>query len=429
MPKTMRKPSVFLIVTINLIACFSERCSVADDDTEHLNTFELMMAAGASLAAEKIDDAGFLFYAAQARYQIDKQVYPPDGKGGNGPGVLKAALGFSVGKPIVSAVTGNPTAYANVISRLSKWTPQFEENYDPGWKYQDALDKDAATKVATKTLAKMLVPLLQKAKLLNNEEYRKLTDEVGQARAVQQRYWAADEAAYKATGKGSVDDSLAKELRAALAKKKKAAQRMQEIEWQLNPGSRWHQLVSWKAEDYFDGPQIIKLCHAIEKNDVDEMNRLIAEDADVNAVGKDGMTLLLWAFPDHKPERFECLLKHGADPNVLFKSDFGVKYRPFHPIPGGENFFEDRGCHLGQSVTHLACRSPKISYMQLVFAHGGNANLIDKKTKETPLSISICRGMPDMKKRTEILLGKGADLIRRMERDLSCCGGDPDPCV
>jgi hypothetical protein len=71
------------------------------------------------------------------------------------------------------------------------------------------------------------------------------------------------------------------------------------------PGATVHQRCGWKAEDYFTDPKVIALCHAIEANDLAEMERLVKAGADVNAQGKDKMTPLLWAFPDKaekKPE-------------------------------------------------------------------------------------------------------------------------------
>ena len=187
-----------------------------------------------------------------------------------------------------------------------------------------------------------------------------------------------------------------------------AAARMKEIELDVNPEARWHAQVGWKAEDYFKDKQVIALCRAIEANDVQEMERLIAAGADVKAIGKDGMTPLLWAFPDRKLERFECLLRHGADPNATFESDFGVRNRKFDPAAG--SLLVDHGCYAGESVTHLACRSPTIEYLQLVLVHGGNANLIDKKTGAVPLYLVLEREHREMKERVELLIEHKADL-------------------
>lgn len=185
------------------------------------------------------------------------------------------------------------------------------------------------------------------------------------------------------------------------------------IAWKLVAKPQWHELVGWKAEDYFDDQQVIELCHAIESNDIEEMERLIAAGADANAVGRDGMTLLLWAFPSRKLERFACLLQHGADPNVFLESDFGVRFDAFHPAPkNGYTFRFNRGCHPGQTVTLLACASPVIEYLELVLAYQGDVNLADKKTGETPLDIVLNREMPDRKRKAELLVANNAKLNR-----------------
>jgi uncharacterized protein len=189
---------------------------------------------------------------------------------------------------------------------------------------------------------------------------------------------------------------------------------MKSIAWLTN--SRWHTRVGWNAQEYFNDEKVVALCHAIEQDDVPEMGRLIAAGANANAVGKDGMTPLLWAFPEGKLERFECLLKHGADPNVVFQSDFNTKNRPFHRTPQGKSIFKDRGCHVGQSVTLLSARSPLIEYLKLVLEHGGNPNQLDGKTEEAPLDLALDRYLyPTMNERVELLIAKGADVNRYCE--------------
>jgi ankyrin repeat protein len=118
----------------------------------------------------------------------------------------------------------------------------------------------------------------------------------------------------------------------------------------------------------------------------------------VNAEGKDGMTLLLWAFPDNKLDRFKKLLEHGADPNVITKSDFNT-HGGFHR--GG-----------GDSVTHMACRTEFPGYFEAVFDHGGDPNLIrDSSVKgETPLFSVITGAGPNKKAHLQTLIDKGADL-------------------
>jgi uncharacterized protein len=121
----------------------------------------------------------------------------------------------------------------------------------------------------------------------------------------------------------------------------------------------WHEKCDWVAADYFDDPQVIALCEAIERNDLDAMKRLIAEGADVNAQGKGKMSPLLWAFPDNKLERFKLLLENGADPNVIIESDFNTR----------------GGMSAGDSVTHMVCKTAFSGYFEAVFKHGGDPNL------------------------------------------------------
>jgi hypothetical protein len=107
------------------------------------------------------------------------------------------------------------------------------------------------------------------------------------------------------------------------------------------PGRTIHQRCGWKAEDYFTDPKVIALCRAIEANDLAEMDRLVKAGADVNALGKDKMTPLLWAFPDNHLPRFKWLLEHGANPNVVVEGEFNTQ----------------QTISRGESVTLMACNT------------------------------------------------------------------------
>ncbi len=176
-------------------------------------------------------------------------------------------------------------------------------------------------------------------------------------------------------------------------------------------GSNSYQRFGWKAEDYFSDPKVIALCHAIEADDLAEIDRQVKTGADVNAKGKDNMTPLLWAFPDNKLDRFTKLLELGADPNVVTKSDFNT-HGGFHP--GG-----------GDSVTHMACRTEFPGYFEAVFAHGGDPNLIRNWsiTGDTPIFSVLNDAAPDKKAKVQLLIDKGAGL-NHMNGDLGyTCDG------
>lgn len=157
----------------------------------------------------------------------------------------------------------------------------------------------------------------------------------------------------------------------------------------------WYDKFDWHAEDYFDDPKVVALCEAIEKEDLAEIDRLVADGADVNAVGKGKMTPLLWAFPENKPEVFKRILEHGANPNVYVEDDFGTQMSGIVP---------------GDSVTHLAAETWFPNYFKYVMQHGGDPNLVDPQYNETPLFSVIkghCTNKPEA---VQLLIDAGADL-------------------
>ncbi len=163
----------------------------------------------------------------------------------------------------------------------------------------------------------------------------------------------------------------------------------------LGRPNTFHRKLGWEAEDFFTDPKVIELCEAIERNDLPSMENLIAEGANVNAVGEGGMTPLLWAYPDNKIERFELLLKHGADPNVIFTSSFNA--------PAG--FIEP-----GQSVTELCAVSSFPKHFELVMQFGGDPDFVNPVSKRPLISSIICFGGQDTKKRVELLVDRKVNL-------------------
>lgn len=158
----------------------------------------------------------------------------------------------------------------------------------------------------------------------------------------------------------------------------------------LTLASTFHGKHGWRAEDFFTDPLVIELCRAIEANDLDEIDRLVAAGADVNALGKDNMTPLLWAFPDNKLPRFTRLLEHGADPNVKILSRMNA------PLL------------IGDCVTTMAARTSFPGYLEAVLEHGGDPN-IRGWLNETPIRIVITNNS-DKKRRIRLLLDAGADI-------------------
>lgn len=159
----------------------------------------------------------------------------------------------------------------------------------------------------------------------------------------------------------------------------------------------FHQRCGWKAEEYFTDPLVIALCHAIEARDLVVMERLVKAGADVNALGKGKMTLLLWAFPDNNLQAFTWLLEHGANPNVVVESEFNTRQLIVS----------------GDSVTQMACRTGFPGYFEAVFNNGGDPNLRHMGVlgfSRTPLFTVITRASGGKKEKVRRLIERGADM-------------------
>ncbi|MEZ6138107.1 MAG: ankyrin repeat domain-containing protein [Pirellulaceae bacterium] len=87
----------------------------------------------------------------------------------------------------------------------------------------------------------------------------------------------------------------------------------------------FYEAAGWQAKDFFEDPNTIAVCEAIQSQDLASVKRLIESDADVNDVGADGMTPLLWALVSKEAEIFSALADAGADPGVVVESDFNTR--------------------------------------------------------------------------------------------------------
>lgn len=69
----------------------------------------------------------------------------------------------------------------------------------------------------------------------------------------------------------------------------------------------------WRATEYFADPLHVRLADAVASGDKDAITALVKEGADVNAKGKEGIPLLVWAMAKDSVAGFDALLAHGAD--------------------------------------------------------------------------------------------------------------------
>lgn len=169
----------------------------------------------------------------------------------------------------------------------------------------------------------------------------------------------------------------------------------------------WHNCIptsrilrrTWVASNFFDDPKIVKLCEAIFECDVSKMESLIELGANVNAQGSCRMNPLYWAFHQNTdPRPFSCLVKHGADPNVMVNMMGRKEIQAVFP---------------GYSVTQLSVRGPYNRHFQTVFENGGDPNSVNEcpsESRQIPAFFSLNWRAPDCKERLKLMIEKGADL-------------------
>jgi len=114
------------------------------------------------------------------------------------------------------------------------------------------------------------------------------------------------------------------------------------------------------ARDYFTSPVELALIDAAGAADIRKLERLVAQGADVNARGRDGMTPALWALAHQSKNGLAFLLEHGADPNKQLTSD-------------------------GSSAMSLSAAAADSWYLREIIDHGGNVNLWNPVRCQTPI--------------------------------------------
>ncbi|WP_158601688.1 ankyrin repeat domain-containing protein [Solilutibacter pythonis] len=110
-------------------------------------------------------------------------------------------------------------------------------------------------------------------------------------------------------------------------------------------------MSSADAEQVFLQPAVAELARAVAKGDEVAIRRL-APQADLNAQGRDGVTLLEWAVLNKRPGSLKALLEVGANP-----SQQGLD---------------------GETVIHLAAQADDLVYLQTLLKAGADANALSR---------------------------------------------------
>jgi hypothetical protein len=116
--------------------------------------------------------------------------------------------------------------------------------------------------------------------------------------------------------------------------------------------------------DLFLDSQLRQLAEAAQHGDVNKIGVLTAKGVDVNGKGRYGITPLFSAVQVGNKIGYKALLEHGADPNNVWTNGYTL-------------------------MNVIAGSSPDPFFMQLALEHGGNPNLLEPKSGNTPLLAAV----------------------------------------
>lgn len=120
--------------------------------------------------------------------------------------------------------------------------------------------------------------------------------------------------------------------------------------------------VEYAPADFFAGEPDLAVAQAVAADDAEEVRRLVAAGADVDASGKGGMTLLQYAILNRRLEPVRVLLELGADAEKL-----------------GDG---------GESAVHIAAFASDLAYLDALLDAGADPNVRDR-TGSVPLVRAI----------------------------------------
>jgi len=154
------------------------------------------------------------------------------------------------------------------------------------------------------------------------------------------------------------------------------------------------------------------LTEAIKTGNTTKIRALVDKGADVNAIGKNGDTPLLFAIENGHAETVQILLERGADAN--YKRSI-VVFRMTLPKSGTVSsvpMVHQSYWKLEHTPLSLAVQNGNLDIVRLLLDHRANPNvellshdLSKEERKVTPLSIAKEKGLTEM---AEIITNAGA---------------------
>lgn len=139
------------------------------------------------------------------------------------------------------------------------------------------------------------------------------------------------------------------------------------------------------AEGYFGEGANAQLARAAAEGRVEDVRRLVKGGAQVNAVGKQNMTPLVWALTARNPSGMRALLELGADPNQRVGPE-----KQFHPV-------------------WLAAGQDQPEQLRVLLEFKGDPNAQHKDRDYVPLMRALGAG-PSASLNVQLLVKAGADI-------------------
>jgi hypothetical protein len=137
------------------------------------------------------------------------------------------------------------------------------------------------------------------------------------------------------------------------------------------------QRLQWRPSEYFEPLSVRKAAAAIEKNSLEDLRKLHEAGVDWNHKGKDGVTLLLWAFFSNNLEAFTQLLEWGADSNAIITISKPLTISvDSQPIESGDSI-----------VYITAAIRGKRQFLEAAIKNGGNAKFVSKKLGDSVFTV------------------------------------------
>lgn len=173
-----------------------------------------------------------------------------------------------------------------------------------------------------------------------------------------------------------------------------------------NPRENAVRRMQLRPSVYFERSDIQRAAIAIDRSDMKSLSELKTGGIDVNHVGNEGFTLLLWAMLCDNFTAFQQLLVWGADPNSILD------------LKKPMTLYDDASIiHSGDSITYIAASLPVgRQYIEACVNHGGDMLFTNRQYNETSFG-AVCRraGMrgSDRFRLEEIMIQKGANIDHR----------------